>query len=85
MCLVRKIKDFGNVIRMYEVYESESNVHLVLEYVQGGELFEHIKQNGTYEEREAALMMKALFTGLSAFHAKGIVHRDLKPENILFK
>jgi serine/threonine protein kinase len=49
---------------MYEVFESEKNIHLVLEYIQGGELYEKIKQNGTYEELEAALMMKALFTGL---------------------
>lgn len=40
---MRKIRDFSNVIEMFEVYESEKNVHLVMELVQGGELFERIK------------------------------------------
>lgn len=70
---------------MHEVFESEKNVHLVLELLEGGELFERIKANGTYDEPEAVIIMRGILQGLAQLHSKGIVHRDLKPENIIFK
>ena len=70
---------------MYEVFESENNVHLVLEILSGGELFERIKSHGNFDEPDAAIIMRGIFTGLVSLHSKGIVHRDLKPENIIFK
>lgn len=67
------------------MYESPNNIHLVLEYLNGGELFERIKQKGLYGEREAAIIMRMILEALVVMHEKGIVHRDLKPENLLFK
>jgi len=82
---MRKIEDFDSVIRLFEIYESEREVHLVLECLEGGELFEKIKEHGSYDEVEAAKIMKGLLEGLVEIHSKGIVHRDIKPENIIFK
>ena len=67
---------------MKEVYETEQFIHIVMEQVNGGELFEHIK---TYEleEREIALIMYQLIEVIQYMQICGIVHRDLKPENIL--
>lgn len=67
------------------MFESEKNIHLILEYLHGGELFERIKQAGSYNERDAAIIMKSLLEALVTMHQKNIVHRDLKPENLLFK
>lgn len=58
-------------------------VHLVMEYCQGGDLFNRIKSKGHYSEAEAALVVKQLASVLDSAHARGIMHRDLKPENIL--
>ena len=40
---MRKIEEHKNVIKMHEVYESENNIYLVLDHLQGGELYERIK------------------------------------------
>lgn len=82
--MLRKL-DHENIIKLYEVYESKNNIHLVLEHLSGGELFERIRQQGQYSENDAAVIMRCLLRALVAMHSKSIVHRDLKPENLLFK
>ncbi len=81
---MRKL-DHENIIKLHEVYESRNNVHLVLEHLSGGELFERIRQRGQYSEHDASVIMRAILKALVAMHSKKIVHRDLKPENMLFK
>lgn len=82
--LLRKL-DHENIIKLHEVYESSNNVHLVLEHLNGGELFERIRKQGQYSENDASTIMQCLLRALVAMHSKNIVHRDLKPENMLFK
>ena len=82
--MLRKL-DHENIIKLYEVYESKNNIHLVLEHLSGGELFERILRQGQYSENDAAIIMRCLLRALVAMHSKAIVHRDLKPENMLFK
>ena len=84
MNLLRKL-DHQNIITLREVYESQNNVHIILEYLHGGELFDRIKNNGSYCEKDAAIIMKSLLQALVLMHSKHIVHRDLKPENLIFK
>ena len=55
----------------------------MLEYVEGGELFDHISTNGRLPEPEAIRIFRQLIAGLSYCHRFNICHRDLKPENIL--
>jgi serine/threonine protein kinase len=57
---------------------------LILEQLNGGELFEKIKQKGSYNEQDASIIMTCILRALIAMHKKNIVHRDLKPENLLF-
>lgn len=57
--------------------------YLVLEYVEGGELFHHISENGRLPEHEAVRIFRQMISGLSYCHRFNICHRDLKPENIL--
>jgi calcium-dependent protein kinase len=68
---------------LYEVYESDKYIHLVFEYLEGGELFERIKSKGLYQEKDAINVMKNLLQALDYLHIKGIIHRDLKPENLI--
>ncbi len=58
---------------------------IVMEFLQGGELFDRIVERRHYTERDAAKIMKKLVQAVHALHQKGIVHRDLKPENLVFK
>lgn len=60
-----------------------SDRYLVLEYVEGGELFHYITENGPLQEFEAVKLFRQILAGLGYCHRFGICHRDLKPENIL--
>jgi tRNA A-37 threonylcarbamoyl transferase component Bud32 len=75
--------DHPQVIKLYEVYEAEKHVHLVMEVLEGGELFNRIRNKGTYTEADAIKVMRNVLSALWYLHKKGIVHRDLKPENLI--
>ena len=75
--------DHPNVIKLHETYETSKYIHLVLPFLEGGELFEKIKSKGLYRESDARPVMRQFFSALEYIHAKNIVHRDLKPENLL--
>eukprot|EP01052_Picozoa_sp_SAG31_P035074 SAG31_NODE_4185_length_3494_cov_1.707511_2_plen_193_part_00 len=65
--------------------ETRENLHLVMELVEGGELFSRVCDKGVYTEPEARRVMNGLCEALQLLHKNGIVHRDIKPENILLK
>jgi len=72
-----------NVLRLIEIYETDSHLSLVMELVNGGELFYKIVDKGSYSEKEARDIIRQLVEGVDYLHSKGIAHRDLKPENLL--
>ncbi|KAI9027113.1 kinase-like domain-containing protein [Phycomyces nitens] len=74
-----------NIVQLLEVIDSPYSqyIYLILEYVQGGELFEYLVVNGRIAEREARRYFQQLVFGLDYCHHHMICHRDLKPENIL--
>ncbi|XP_039221255.1 calcium/calmodulin-dependent protein kinase type IV isoform X3 [Crotalus tigris] len=73
-----------NIIKLKEIYETPTEISLVLELVTGGELFDRIVEKGYYSERDAADAVKQILEAVAYLHANGIVHRDLKPENLLY-
>lgn len=75
--------DHPNVIIMYECFETSKYIHLVLPFLEGGELFEKIKSKGLYKESHAIPVMRNFLSALSYLHERNIVHRDLKPENLI--
>uniref|UniRef100_A0A7S4UGQ0 non-specific serine/threonine protein kinase n=1 Tax=Paramoeba aestuarina TaxID=180227 RepID=A0A7S4UGQ0_9EUKA len=72
-----------NTVNMYEIFEGEKNVYLVMELVTGGELFDQIVELKTFDEGLCAKIVTEILQGLQYLHSLGIVHRDLKPQNIL--
>jgi len=75
--------DHQNVIKLYEIYEGEKSVYLVLEYLRGGELFKFIKDQKNYSEEIAREIIHSILKTLQYIHSKNIIHRDIKPENII--
>ena len=72
-----------NVVQIYEIIETEKDLYLVMEFVQGGELFDLIVQNQRLKEKQACKYFQELISGINYIHQLGICHRDLKPENLL--
>ncbi len=80
--------DHPNIIKLYEVYEDNRYIYLIMEECLGGELFdriiEHINSKSMFSEKEAATIFKQMVSAICYCHAQKICHRDLKPENLLF-
>ena len=80
--------DHPNIIKLYEVFESDNSMYLIMEECFGGELFDRIlsriKKNDLYNEKEACKIMQQVIGAIEYCHNNGIVHRDLKPENLLY-
>ena len=72
-----------NVILVAEIFESEDSYYSVMEFCEGGELFNYIVKKNWLSEDESAFFFYQLINGLEYIHSLGIVHRDLKPENLL--
>ncbi len=72
-----------NIMQIYEFYEDKKHFQIITELCEGGELFDMIVQKGTFNEEEAAWVMKQLMSAVNYIHTNNICHRDIKPENIL--
>lgn len=73
-----------NIVKLLDVYEDPTHVHMVMELCSGGELFARIVEHGQLTEMVAADLMRQVLSAVAHLHSRKIVHRDLKPENILF-
>uniref|UniRef100_M1A009 CBL-interacting protein kinase 1 n=1 Tax=Solanum tuberosum TaxID=4113 RepID=M1A009_SOLTU len=78
-----KVLKHPNVVRLYEVLASKTKIYMVLEYVNGGELFDRIASKGKLSETQGRKLFQQLIDGVSYCHDKGVFHRDLKLENVL--
>ena len=75
--------DHPNIIKLHEVYESPKYIYMLLDYIDGGELFKAIQNTQNFSEKKAVAIMKKLLGALAYLHKQRVVHRDLKPENLL--
>lgn len=76
--------DHPHVIKMYEYFEDEISIYLVLEKWEGGELFDRIIEKEYFSEKYAARVFKQILQAINYCHNNGVCHRDLKPENFIF-
>uniref|UniRef100_A0A672QUS2 Serine/threonine-protein kinase Chk2-like n=1 Tax=Sinocyclocheilus grahami TaxID=75366 RepID=A0A672QUS2_SINGR len=80
--ILKKI-DHPCLIKTEDFYQTEDSYYIVLEYVEGGELFGRIKAKKQLEEEIAKLYFYQMLRAVQYLHNNGIIHRDLKPENVL--
>ena len=76
--------DHPNVVKIYEIFDQDDFIYLVLELLAGGELFDRIVDKEHYSEKEACDTIRPIVDAMRYCHSLGIIHRDLKPENLLY-
>ncbi|KAK4686621.1 serine/threonine-protein kinase HSL1, negative regulator of Swe1 kinase, partial [Tremellales sp. Uapishka_1] len=81
--VIMKLIDHPNVMSLYDVWETPKELYLVLEYVEGGELFDYLVSQGRLPPDEASRYFQQIIHGVDYCHRFNICHRDLKPENLL--
>ncbi|XP_022804611.1 calcium/calmodulin-dependent protein kinase type 1-like isoform X1 [Stylophora pistillata] len=83
IAILKKV-NHPNIIRLWEIFDNKTHLYLVMDLVQGGELFDRIVEKGSYTEQDASDLIKQILEAVDYLHSQGIVHRDLKPENLLY-
>ncbi|XP_010540353.1 PREDICTED: probable serine/threonine protein kinase IRE4 isoform X2 [Tarenaya hassleriana] len=71
------------VVRFFYSFTCRDNLYLVMEYLNGGDLYSLLRKVGCLEEDVARIYIAELVLALEYLHSLGVVHRDLKPDNLL--
>ena len=80
---VMKLLEHDNIVKLFDVWENSNELYLIMEYVEGGELFHFVEQRKGLHEDETVIIFRQIIAALLYCHRMHICHRDLKPENIL--
>lgn len=80
---IMKMLDHPNIVKLYEVIDSQRTLYLVMEYASGGEVFDYLVAHGKMREKEARAKFRQIVSAVQYCHQKQIIHRDLKAENLL--
>ena len=70
-------------VQLYETYETNNHICLVMEHLQGGDLLNYIRKRNSLSELTAKCIFKKLILSIKHIHSNNIVHRDIKLDNIL--
>jgi eukaryotic-like serine/threonine-protein kinase len=72
-----------NIVTLYDFTTHQDKPCIIMEFVQGNTLLQHIKNNGPMSPSEAQLLFEAIVDAITHIHDNGIIHRDIKSNNIM--
>lgn len=80
---IMKMLDHPNIVKLFQVIETEKTLYLVMEYASNGEIFDYLVLHGRMKEKDARIKFRQIVSAVQYCHQKHIIHRDLKAENLL--
>ncbi|KAJ3486721.1 hypothetical protein NLG97_g6556 [Lecanicillium saksenae] len=80
---ILKLIEHPNIMKLYDIWENRSEIYLILEYIDQGDLFTFINTKGRLSEQVAIFFFRQMISAIAYCHSFNVCHRDLKPENIL--
>lgn len=80
--ILAKMQDCNGVVKIYDSFMENSTAYIVMEYMEGMELAEYLKEKGRLSVEEAKEILHPVLIALKEIHAQGIMHRDIAPNNI---
>jgi len=75
--------DHPLIVRVERVFETRKAIHMVMEHLKGGELFDYVVRKGRVAEEDGVTALRQMLTAVDHLHGKGIVHLDIKLENFV--
>jgi serine/threonine protein kinase len=80
---IQEYSDFPFMVHLVYAFQTDDKLYMVMDFVNGGELFFHLKKSRRFKEERAKYYAAEIFLGLNHLHNQNIIYRDLKPENVL--
>lgn len=71
------------IVKLHYAFQTEAKLYFVMDFLNGGELFFHLRKETKFSERRACFYAAQLVEAIRCLHINGIIYRDLKPENVL--
>lgn len=77
--------DHENVVRVYDHFELDGKLYIVMELVDGENIEEYVSSHGPMPWKEALTYMERLLDTMAYVHSKNVIHRDIKPGNVMLR
>ena len=80
-----KMRDIPEVVRVQDTFEENMTAYIVMEFVEGITLKQHLEKNGTMKPNDCIELLRPIMNALCSVHHEGFVHRDISPDNIMIQ
>ena len=81
--ILKELKHLDSIVSVYDFFEENGTVYIVMEYIEGRTLRHFIDENGPITFSELLVLFTPLILSLSEIHANGLIHRDISPDNLI--
>ncbi|KAJ1354608.1 putative ribosomal protein S6 kinase alpha-2 [Parelaphostrongylus tenuis] len=81
--VLERLRGVPFFVNLYYAFQTDTKLHIVMEYVRGGELFTHLCSHGSFDVQSARFIIAELIVAIDSLHKRRVIYRDLKLENIL--